>query len=150
MTPRVFVAFATLLCASSAGADEVMTKELKQLQGTWQAVRIEVEGKQSEEAAKQTRVVIEGTRLTWQVKDGSYPYALMVNPKTDPKTLEWKGTRKVLDLEREETYLAIYSLNGDELKLCTYLSPKVFKERPKEFKTAKGSDTGLWEFKRVR
>lgn len=107
-------------------------EEVKKLNGEWTVASMEMMGKAMPEAA------IKNTRLI--NKDGEYLVkaesddqgTVTVDASKTPKQMTIKGTDGP---NKGKTLLAIYELNGDELKVCYDLSGKEF---PKEFKSEPG------------
>jgi uncharacterized protein (TIGR03067 family) len=66
-----------------------------------------------------------------------------VNPKANPKTLDVVSVKQ----KGKSLLRAIYELKGDSLKICFAVGDA---ERPKEFKSAAGSRSGITVYKRVK
>ena len=121
--------------------EDAVKKELDRLQGTWQLVSVETEGKAPpEDVIKTIRVVISGSKHTVHVGDQTpakdIPFA--IDPTKKPK--ETTDT-----LPDGSTIKGIYELDGDTLKSC--VAPPG-KDRPTKFE-GKGGNT-LRVFKRVK
>jgi uncharacterized protein (TIGR03067 family) len=67
-----------------------------------------------------------------------------LDPSTTPKSFDLTGTNGP---NKGKQLLAIYELDGDNLKVCYDLTGKT---RPKEFKTTEGSQLYLATFKREK
>jgi uncharacterized protein (TIGR03067 family) len=134
--------FCILLSLGAQELDVVAKKELEKFQGTWRFVSIEVDGKSEE--LKDQIIIFEGEKYTVKIGDrvteaGTFKIDTSKKPyKVDATVTEGdnKGT----------TALGIYELDGDVMKSCFNMEGK---ERPKEFKTAAGSDDFLAILKRV-
>ena len=116
---------------SSARAD------LKALQGTWERVAMELEGKPAPD------ILITGWSSTY--KDGVYRHGIVtLDPDRTPKaTNTW-------DLEgpfADQTVPGIYELNGDTVKFC-FARPG--QKRPTEFTTKRGTGFVYFEYKRKK
>ena len=128
----------------SLGGDDkadALKKEWEKLQGTWQLVSVETDGKApTEELIKTIRVVISGQKHTVHVGDQTaakdIPFA--IDPSKSPK----EATDTLPD---GSTIKSIYELDGDTLKSCV-ASPG--KNRPTKFE-GKGGNT-VRVFKRVK
>jgi uncharacterized protein (TIGR03067 family) len=140
--------YAVLLVLTAIGGsfatdakEDAIKAELDKLQGTWQLVSVETEGKApSADLIKTVRVVISGSKHTVHVGDQSpakdIPFT--IDPTATPK--ETTDT-----LPDGMTIKGIYELDGDTLKSC--VAPPG-KDRPTEFE-GKGGNT-LRVFKRVK
>ena len=141
---RYSVLFALLAAGGSVGADakeDPVKAELQRLQGTWQLVTVEAEGKApSEDLIKTIRVVISGSTHTVHVGD-------QVPAKDIPFTIDpSKSPKESTDtLPDGTTIKGIYELDGDTLKSC--VAPPS-KDRPAKFE-GKGGNT-VRVFKRVK
>jgi uncharacterized protein (TIGR03067 family) len=127
----------------AAGKEDAIKKEMAKLEGTWQLVSAETDGKQlPEEQAKQIRVVIKGTSHTVYFGDKAVVegVAFRVDPTTTPKQVEdtLKDGKKIR---------GIYELDGDTLRSC--VAPPE-KGAPTEFTGKAGSGQTLRIFKRVK
>jgi uncharacterized protein (TIGR03067 family) len=108
------------------------------LQGAWQAHSAELAGEKiPEEFVKGVKLIIKGDKVSasfmGEAKDGSYK----IDPTQKPKTLDLTVDNKKIE--------AIYELDGDTLKVCASEEG-----RPKEFKSAAGSQSILLILKRVK
>jgi uncharacterized protein (TIGR03067 family) len=136
----LFLAGASLAFGGDAKEDAIK-KEMERLQGTWQLVSVETEGKApSEDVIKTIRVVIAGNKHTVHVGD-------QVAAKEIPFTIDpTKTPKEVTDKLPDGTEIkGIYELDGDTLKSCVAAPGK---ERPTAF-AGKGGNT-LRVFKRVK
>jgi uncharacterized protein (TIGR03067 family) len=118
-------------------------KELAKLQGTWQLLSAETDGKKlPEEQVKQIRVVIKDEKHTvyFGEKVVAEGVAFKVDPTRSPKEVEdtLRDGRKIR---------GIYELDGDTLRSCVAPPDK---DRPTEFAGGKGSGSTLRVFRRVK
>jgi uncharacterized protein (TIGR03067 family) len=122
-------------------------KDQEGLQGTWEVVEFVTDGKPvPEEKRKEIKVVFKGEKMTLTGPGGigKREYSFKLDPGKNPKAID------VTPLDGQfkgKTVPAIYELKGDHLKLCI---PNRGKERPAEFKTAEGSNLGLFVLKRSK
>jgi uncharacterized protein (TIGR03067 family) len=121
--------------------EDAVKAESDKLQGTWQLVSVETEGKApTEELIKKIRIVITGSKLTVLVGDEApakdIPFT--IDPSKKPK----ESTDKLPDGTEIK---GIYELDGDTLKSCV-AAPN--KDRPTEFKGTGGFTVRV--FKRVK
>jgi uncharacterized protein (TIGR03067 family) len=116
----------------------------KTIEGTWIPVSAEVGGqKLPDDALKGTRLILKAGQYSYQndrgVDQGNYKLLTV----DDSRAMDINGTEGP---NKGRTFLAIYELSGDSLKICYDLEGKV---RPKSFKTEKGTKQFLAEYKRV-
>lgn len=103
--------------------DEALKKELAQLQGTWTVVSSEQKGGPHRDTLD-ARFVFAGAKLTVTLKgeQAKEPFTITIDPSKAP---HWIDSGKLGQ--------GIYSLEGDQLKLCFGQ-----KERPREFNSKDG------------
>jgi RNA polymerase sigma factor (sigma-70 family) len=145
---------ATLMWADQGGIERGIQPnehrpmtELDKLQGVWVAVAVEKQGDPIPEARireAKLSLIISGDRFTLKNprNTGELAGTLTINPRENPKKMDWTAVRPV-DGKILETH-GIYALDGDTLKFC------YGEERPTEFKTkpAPELDQHLYVFKR--
>jgi uncharacterized protein (TIGR03067 family) len=135
------VAIGTLL---TIGATPAATDD-STADGTWQAVTAELAGKPFPQQITDS--------ITLVVKDGGY--LVMVGDKPDKGTVkvDTSKTPHTMDITGTEgpnkgkTFLCIYEVKGDKLKVCYDLSGKA---RPSEFKTEPNTLLYLVEYQRKK
>jgi uncharacterized protein (TIGR03067 family) len=116
-------------------------KGLKMIDGIWQSTSAEMSGKTMPDAVVKT--------MKLELKDGKYTVGndsgtVSVDPGKKPKEMEVKG---VQGPNKGKTFLCIYELDGDTMRICYDLSGK---SRPKEFKTTEGTQLFLVTYKRKK
>ncbi len=137
----LLIVFATMSVANSAGGPD----DAKLIQGTWQMQTAELAGKEfPEEIRKSIKLVLTGDK--YLVTAGKEPDegTCKLDPSKTPKALDITGVKGP---NVGKTFLAIYELKGDELRVCYDLSGK---QRPKEFKTSEGTQLFLVTYKRQK
>jgi uncharacterized protein (TIGR03067 family) len=121
------VAFAWVLAAAPAAADDPKPKEPAELQGTWTLESTEINGKAREPLGPgQARWVIDGAKVLY----GGVEIAAL--------TADAKSTPKIIDLtfpEAKRTYEGIYAIEKDTLKICLNVQTEGVKMRPQDFST---------------
>ena len=144
-----FVVFATLLSmASPSLCGDDAKKDSEGLQGTWEVVEFTADGKSfPEEFRREIRITFKGDKMLILERGGTgkREYSFKLDPSKKPKAID------VTPLDgpfKDKTAPAIYELKGDELKLC--MPNQETKDRPTEFKAAKGSKLGLFVLKRSK
>lgn len=139
-----------LLVAAGAQAGDAASKEAKELQGEWQAVEVEKDGKKvTADDVKDLRIVFKGGEFIAKSAKGEgkeRKSKFTLDPSKSPKQID------ITPLEgpdKGQTAACIYSLENGQLKLCM----PYFKDlgtRPKEFKTQAGDGRMLFVLKRVK
>jgi len=120
--------------------------DLKALQGTWERVAMELEGKPApDNLITGWSATYEDDRLTLRHPGGVYRHSIVtLDPDRTPKaTNTW-------DLEgqfADQTVPGIYELNGDIAKFC-FARPG--QKRPTEFTTKKGTGFVYFEYSRKK
>jgi uncharacterized protein (TIGR03067 family) len=147
--PIVFVVGVALAGADRAA--DTPPEALKELQGKWVATEVEVEGAK---VSLKVTAVFDGRDLTisFGKESGRWSVSTPAPPNRGPKPLDLTvagGPNK------GKVALCIYELkqgNEVELRLCGNLSGNFGardRERPAEFKTAKGDESSIIVLKRV-
>jgi len=132
-----------LLTAGARGQNAA--DERKLLQGTWLPTAAEVsENPFGEATLKIMKLVVEGDKYAVTVGISVDLGTIRIDPAAKPKTMDIIGTEGP---NKGKTLLAIYELNGDNLRVCYDLTGKV---RPTEFKTRKGEALFLATYKRAK
>jgi len=132
------------LIAAAASAQEKTDKD--KLQGTWQSVSAEQNGKEQDDA-KEYKMIFEGD--TFSVKRGdqvAFKGTFKLDPSKKPKTFDLTFTEGPDDL-KGKTSPGIYELDGDNFKFCAPEPGTT--DRPKEFKTA-GTKNFMVQLKREK
>ncbi len=143
-----FLMGVTLSGYPQAGQEiQAVTDELARIEGNWQLVYAETDGKTTPgEKIQNIRVVIKGKSHSVFVGDKevahdvSFTIDPTANPKTTDDTLE-DGPDKGKQIH------GIYELGGDTLASCV---ASIGQERPRKFATTPGSGHTFRVFKRVR
>jgi uncharacterized protein (TIGR03067 family) len=147
-TLKDLLAFIAILCALPAlAADKATEKpapaENQELQGTWQIISGEANGKPAPEAAiKDIKWIIKDKTVTIQTADGP---AVKLTLKLDPAQ-----KIKAIDLtnsERKETIRGIYDLKKETLRLCLGAPGE---DRPRAFATRDNLKVVLFVLKRIK
>ena len=143
---RMLLAFsaAIVLTLPCFGFADDSKKDEAKIDGTWQATSAELGGK------KLPKKVTENLKLT--LKKGEYEVqaespdrgTVTYKDSADPKEMDIKG---VEGPNEGKTFLAIYELSGDKLKICYDLSGK---SRPTEFKTKAETQLFLVTYERKK
>jgi len=131
---NAFIVILVLVSFTNVGRSEeraTIDARAESIDGVWLPSSAELAGKPwPEEFRKITRLTINGDQYTLTVGQSPDKGTLKLDPSTTPKSLDIIGTEGP---NKGKTILAIYQLQGDELKICYDLSGK---SRPADFKTA--------------
>jgi uncharacterized protein (TIGR03067 family) len=121
--------------------------DLERLQGTWQAVSVEEDGRTSPaEQTERTRVTIYDDNYALHVKDRVFHgFIGEIDPGKAPQAIDFIRVR--LPIGPSKRYLGIYRLDGEELLFCMAAAGK---ERPAAFTAQPGSGQALARFRRER
>jgi uncharacterized protein (TIGR03067 family) len=130
-----------LLVAGANGQGKGKTDEDK-IQGTWQPVHFEREGKKGpEEELKETKLTIAKGKIKVEKDSKDMELSYKLDPSKNPKEIDITETKGGQD----HVHKGIYALDGDTLKICWTGDMGV---RPSEFKTAPGTDHRMLVLKR--
>jgi uncharacterized protein (TIGR03067 family) len=137
-----FVLLACTLLAVQATPGDELAKEKESLQGTWAAVSLIEKGRPQPAAdLKMFTLTIKGDKYIYTIGARSFSAAYKLDPGKKPKAIDVtfeEGPQK------GKTMPGIYSLEGQELKICGG------DKRPTEFVSNAKSDTVLFVFKRQK
>jgi uncharacterized protein (TIGR03067 family) len=138
------ICIATILLTAAAWSQDA-ADERKLLQGAWLPTAAELSENPFDEATLKTmKLVLEGDKYAVIVGLSIDKGTTKIDPAAKPKTMDIIGTDGP---NKGKTFLAIYELNGDTLRVCYDLTGKV---RPTEFKTKKGELLFLATYKRAK
>jgi uncharacterized protein (TIGR03067 family) len=142
---RLLVALAVVLSLTSAVRSDD-AKDIEAMQGTWLPATAELGGqKMPDEVRKSIRLVLKGDRYTVTVgTEGNDRGTVKVNSSAKPKTMDITGNDGP---NKGKTFLCIYELTGDTLKVCYDLSGKA---RPADFSTKPGTQLYLVTYQREK
>jgi uncharacterized protein (TIGR03067 family) len=122
--------------------------ENKMIEGTWILVAAELGGQKvpdkglRDAAAGEAagKLILSDGRYTYQNDRGTYK----ISPTENPKAMDITGTEGP---NHGKTFLAIYELTGDSLRICYDLGGST---RPSEFTTRAGTHQFLAVYKRAK
>jgi uncharacterized protein (TIGR03067 family) len=137
--------FALVLLVAALAWSQDTAGEQKALEGTWIPSAAEIAGQPfPEDLRKKTKLVVAGDKYTVHVGDTVDRGTVKIDTSKKPKTMDIIGAEGP---NKGKTFLAIYELNGDTLRVCYNLGGK---ERPAEFKTTKDSLVFLATYQRAK
>jgi uncharacterized protein (TIGR03067 family) len=147
MNPPILALLAMApLCFATQG-DTVKT-ELAKLEGAWQVVGHETEGKATnEEFWRTVQFFFKGNQLTFKGDDilskKVARITLVIDPSTTPRVIDMR----IVEGEFKGTTLeGVYELKGDDLKIC--FRNDAMKNRPTDFSTKQDANLVLFTLKR--
>lgn len=116
----------------------------RMIEGTWTLEAAELGGRKlPDEGLKGTSLIVTDGRYTYLNDHGIYKLVPAENPKA-PKAMDVSGTDGP---NKGKTFLAIYEVAGDTLKICYDLEGKV---RPSKFAPRAGTRQFLAIYKRAK
>jgi uncharacterized protein (TIGR03067 family) len=143
---RTLVTLVTITSAcylSAAAPQKGGANDNERIKGTWKFVSALDQGKE-QPMPEGNRVVITSDVLKMVYpKDDSMGWKYTIDPSKAPKEMDWIVE---IDPGHPIRQLAIYTLEGDTLKIC---STAAGKPRPSKFESKKGDFGGVWVLKRV-
>jgi uncharacterized protein (TIGR03067 family) len=137
-----------LLVVSASGQIDTK-KEMKALEGTWQAVRL-LKGTESapKDLIEQISLVLEDDRIKMMVKNMVVAQAhFKVDPTKKPRQID------VTDLDgpnKGKVSLGIYELEGTKLKTCFFVDGAGTKKRPTTITGSAETPVSILELERVK
>ena len=129
-----------------APARDTAQEELDALQGTWQVVSYERDGKPGDAKAIEGRtlVVDKGTFVDAQAGKTLGKGTLTLDPAASPRTIDALFTE---GFPKGKTSKGIYERDGDTLKAC---AATIGKDRPTNFTAPAGSGRMLVTYRRAK
>ena len=143
MKTYVLVALVAGFLVGADGPQKDKKKGATALEGTWVVVSVTRDGKEKDEA-KGEKLVVKGKTMTALSKDGKRRGAGTFTADPKQHTIDFISTEGP---DKDKTHKGIYSLKGDELKICM-ADPE--KDRPKDLTAGKGSGNVLIVLKRAK
>lgn len=141
MNSRQLLVAATVLVVVTAWCNQARGD--KKMDGTWIPVAAELAGQEfPRETLKTMKLVLAGDKYTVLVGDIADKGTAKTDVTKKPHTLDITGTEGP---NKGKTFLAIYELDGETLRVCYDLTGQA---RPTEFKTKKGTQLFLATYKR--
>jgi uncharacterized protein (TIGR03067 family) len=128
MRGRMLTVLAAGLLVAADAPGDAAKQDAQALQGGWALVSGEYSrGKFSPEEVRKIRADFRGDTVVFKLGDETLKSLYKLDPTQKPKVIDLTSTDS---RTRDRTYLGIYSLEGDTLKICFSESEQ---ERPKEF-----------------
>ena len=137
------ITVAIVFAASASSQDTA--DERKKLAGTWTPTAAELSGEPfPEEVRKTIKLVLAGDKYTTMVGKTTDMGTFKLYPAKTPKAMDIIGGEGP---NKGKTFLAIYELKGDTLRVCYDL---LGKNRPTEFATKKGTPLFFVTYRRMK
>ena len=144
MTPQRIVCL-LLVSLIGAVARGDAASDGRDMDGTWKPVAAELAGKQwAKPVLDSMKLVLKDDKYTVQVGEASDEGTVKRDPSKSPKTMDITGTNGP---NKGKTFLVIYELKGDELRVCYDLSGD---SRPTEFATKPATQLFLVTYRRAK
>ena len=142
---RLIVSLLALMCVGPLAWCGDSKGDEKMLQGTWTPTSAELAGQKfPDETLKTMKLILTAGKYTVKVGNQTDQGTVTFDPAKKPKAMDITGTDGP---NKGKTFLAIYELTGDTLKVCYDLSGKA---RPAEFKTKPDSQLFLVTYQREK
>jgi uncharacterized protein (TIGR03067 family) len=143
---RSLLVLAVVFLAGADKKEDPVRNEVKQLQGTWKMVALEINGERvAADRFQGTLLVIKGNTYTTKIKGKSYAATFTLNPAKKPRHIDMTfadGPNK------GKVARGVYELTKDTFKLCRAQAPE--KKRPGKLATHAYSGLFLVVWKRVK
>jgi uncharacterized protein (TIGR03067 family) len=133
----MLAAVATLAPANDA-KDEAIKKDRKQIEGVWQVVALEVNGKQVSKEDVKALTVVNGADGAWSLRDKGRETSKgvsTIDPTKKPMTIDFTPT---IGDNKGKRHLGIYELGKQTRKLCFAPAGQA---RPREFSSPPAAGT---------
>jgi uncharacterized protein (TIGR03067 family) len=142
----LLTAVATIALADDS-KDQAITKDRKQIEGTWRVVALEIDGNKAMEDDAKKLAVVNGSDGAWSLRSEDKEISKgtsTIDPTKKPKTIDFTPTDGG---GKDNQYRGIYELGENTRRLC-FAPPE--KERPTEFSSTPGSQHILVTFERPK
>jgi uncharacterized protein (TIGR03067 family) len=141
----LLLSMTSTMCLIPVIGDDEEKKDLKKLEGTWLPTSAELAGEKfPDKLLKTIKLVLKDDKYTTNVGEVTDKGTVKLDESKDPKTMDITGTDGP---NKGKTFLCIYELDKDTLKVCYDLSGK---KRPTEFKTKPDSSLYLATYEREK
>jgi len=139
---RLLLALAVIVLGLATAPSQDAKRDDERLRGTWEVISLVEGGKEMPDQKGQTTITFLGKgKLRVKVKDQTSEGTYKLDPSRSPKWVEMS--------KDGDTFLGIYELKGDTLRLC--FATGAGKERPTRFESrTDGPATTFAVLKRVK
>src|SRR4051812_46966836 len=126
-------------------ANACAAPEVKGTDGTWKPASAELAGKSwLKQILDSMKLILKDDQYTVEIGDNKDEGTVKLDSSKSPKTMDITGTNGP---NKGKTFLVIYELKGDELRVCYDLSGK---SRPTEFATKPDTKLFLVTYRRAK
>lgn len=145
MEKLAFVAIVAVLSFQPIAQSADPKADAKAVEGTWLPTSLELGGaKMQGDQFKGLQLILADGKYTLKTPQGDDKGTYTIDATKSPKHLDIKGTEGP---NKGKSFLCIYELGGDTLRVCYDLSGTT---RPSEFKTKPMTQLFLAEYKRAK
>jgi uncharacterized protein (TIGR03067 family) len=139
------LAFLLFVLSLGVVANPGAAPEARDTDGTWKPVTAELAGKPwPKPLLDSMKLILKDDRYTVEIGEQKDEGTVKRDPSKAPKRMDITGTKGP---NEGKTFLTIYELKGDELRVCYDLGGK---ERPTEFATKPNSQLFLVTYRREK
>ncbi len=142
---RQWIVCLPLILAFGAPALGFADPDSQEMDGTWKPLSAELAGKPwPQQILDKMELIVKGDQYTVHVGEQSDEGTVKRDPTKSPKTMDISGKKGP---NEGKTFLVIYELKGDDLRVCYDLSGK---SRPTEFATKPDTPLFLVTYRRAK
>ena len=142
---RQWIVCLSFIVAFGPSAHGFADSDSRAMDGTWQPLSAELAGKPwPKEILDAIKLIVKDDQYTVQIGEQSDEGTVKRDPDKSPKTMDITGKKGP---NEGKTFLVIYELKDDELRVCYDLSGK---SRPTEFATKADTQLFLVTYLRVK
>jgi uncharacterized protein (TIGR03067 family) len=126
----------SIAVGDDTASDDAIARDMKALQGEWEAVEAEFEGEPLD------RLAVRQLNRLIRIKGNTFHEERLVNGKTvgvdgkfeiNPKTKAFDFTGRITGTKNAFEYVGIYEVDGDTLRLCCRANEDGMAKRPTQF-----------------
>jgi uncharacterized protein (TIGR03067 family) len=140
--------FGVLAMVLFVAADDAAKKDLDKMQGVWETIAMEVNGRDVFADGVRLKFTFKGNKISVdgdeEIKKDYGGFTVKLDPSKNPKAIDM-----VVNMgERKDTQIpGIYEFKGDDLRICSKLDAN---ERPMKFASPENENQVLMTLKRVK
>jgi uncharacterized protein (TIGR03067 family) len=135
----------TALVGGAFGSRDATKDDAAKLQGIWEIVSVEIEGKAVPmDDLKASRLIVEGKRYSFKLGKIDLEFTFRLNASETPKAIDLIVAEGA---DKGSVYRGIYTLEKDRYKICRTTNPG--RDRPTAFATRPNSGTMMVVWRRA-